>query len=418
MTMSRSRLLGLGLGVALSLVATTAPAASAEDVVPGVGGFVVNGKGYGHGHGLSQYGARGAAEQGRSWREIVGFYYPGTKVRSSRGNVRVLLTAATKRAVTVDARPGLRLQKVGARKTWHLDRIRPHATRWKLTPIGQKSVVTYKTADGWHRFTAFEGDAQVSAGWDPVTLRLPDGEGVAYRGALRSVGKQTVNVLPLEWYLQGVVASEVPAEWPAQAVRSQAVAARTYAAYERAEAGKRADYDLCDTAACQVYDGVAGEHPQASEAVRRTRAKVVTDQGEPAFTQFSSSNGGWSATGSQPYLVAQADPFEARSGNPNATWGPVYYSVAELQELWPEAGTPQKLSITRDGDRSFADGGWITSVTITGTAGTVTVDGFAFGSALDLRSAYLDVQPSAVTPPTSRELARELGAQLDIFRRR
>jgi stage II sporulation protein D len=413
--MSRSRLLGLGLGVTLTLVATTVPPASAEDVVPGVGGFVVNGKGFGHGHGLSQYGALGAAKQGKKWREIVSFYYPGTKIKNARGNVRIQLTDATKRAVTVDARSGLRLQKVGTKRTWHLDKIRPRATRWKVTPIGPKSVVTYKAGDGWHRLTAFEGDAQFSSGWDPITLRLPDGESAEYRGALRAVDRQTVNVLPLEWYLQGVVASEVPAEWPAQAVRAQAVAARTYAANERASAAKGSGYDLCDTAACQVYNGVEGEHAQSTDAVRRTRAKVVTYQGKPAYTQFSSSNGGWSSTGDQPYLVAQPDPFEAASGNPNANWGPVYYSSAEIQELWPEAGTPQKLSITRDGNRSFADGGWITSVTITGTAGTVTVDGFDFGSALDLRSAYLDVQPSATAPPSGKELARELGARLDLF---
>ena len=43
-------------------------------------------------------------------------------------------------------------------------------------------------------------------------------------------------------------------------------------------------------------------------------------QGQPAFTQFSSSNGGYSSAGSQPYLVAQPDPYEASSDNPNDPW--------------------------------------------------------------------------------------------------
>jgi SpoIID/LytB domain protein len=61
----------------------------------------------------------------------------------------------------------------------------------------------------------------------------------------------------MESYLRGVVPAEVsPSLWPQEAMRAQAVAARTYAAYERAHAGSRA-YDLCDTAACQAYGGAS-----------------------------------------------------------------------------------------------------------------------------------------------------------------
>ena len=52
-------------------------------------------------------------------------------------------------------------------------------------------------------------------------------------------------MLPIDRYVQGVVPREVPAEWPAQAVRAQAVAARTYAAFEREAATSY--YDICDT---------------------------------------------------------------------------------------------------------------------------------------------------------------------------
>ena len=37
--------------------------------------------GYGHGVGLSQYGAKALAEQGSTWQEILLYYFPGCEVR-------------------------------------------------------------------------------------------------------------------------------------------------------------------------------------------------------------------------------------------------------------------------------------------------------------------------------------------------
>ena len=153
-------------------------------------------------------------------------------------------------------------------------------------------------------------------------------------------------MLPLDRYLQGVVPREVPAEWPTQAVRAQAVAARTYAAFEREAATSY--YDICDTESCQVYGGVADEHPASNAAVKATHGRVVLYQGEPAFTQFSSSNGGYSSAGSQPYLVAQPDPYEASSDNPNDPWTATV-TRAQIEKAWPAVGTLANLSFSRDG---------------------------------------------------------------------
>ena len=100
--MTRFRLLGLGLGVALVLAAS--PAASAEDVpAAGVVKWKVTGHGWGHGHGMSQYGAKGAAQQGVGWKDILAFYYPGTKLGRAHGPIKVLITG-DKKDVQVDAR--------------------------------------------------------------------------------------------------------------------------------------------------------------------------------------------------------------------------------------------------------------------------------------------------------------------------
>lgn len=40
--------------------------------------FTISGKGYGHGIGMSQYGAKARADSGDSYSSILKFYYPGT----------------------------------------------------------------------------------------------------------------------------------------------------------------------------------------------------------------------------------------------------------------------------------------------------------------------------------------------------
>ncbi|HRD63313.1 MAG TPA: SpoIID/LytB domain-containing protein [Nocardioides sp.] len=390
--MTRSRLLGPGLGVlTAALVVSASPPVSAEPVA-GAATYTVTGYGYGHGHGMSQYGAQGAANQGLTWKQIVGFYYPGTRLGRAHGPLKVLITA-DKRDVVVDARAGLRLTRLAGRKTFRLDKVRPRATRWQLLPKGSKSVISYRAPGrgGWTKWTAFPGSAQFSAGNKPLTLRLPHQEAVSYRGALRSVERHTVNVLSLDSYVRGVVPREVPAEWPAEAVRAQSVAARTYAAFERANATSY--YDICDTESCQVYGGVDDEHPASDAAVRATRGRILTYQGEPAFTQFSSSNGGYSTAGSQPYLVAQADPYEASSDNPNDPWTATL-TQARIEKTWPEVGTLANMVFTRDGLGPHF-GGRVTSVTLSGTQGQVVkVSGDDFRFRLGLKSTWLQLTPA------------------------
>ena len=248
---------------------------------------------------------------------------------------------------------------------------------------------------GWQKWTTFPGAAEFSAGNQPVTLRLPKHGSAEYRGALRSVEKHTVNVLPIDRYVQGVVPREVPAEWPAQAVRAQAVAARTYAAFERETATSY--YDICDTESCQVYGGVADEHPATDAAVKATAGRVVLYQGQPAFTQFSSSNGGYSSAGSQPYLVAQPDPYEASSDNPNDPWT-ASVTKAQIEKAWPAVSTLDNLSFSRDGLGAHF-GGRVTSVTITGHLGgiptSVKVTGDDFRFRLWLKSTWFELAPAA-----------------------
>ena len=116
----RGRAWGALLGlVASSLiaVATAAPAA-AEEVAerPADGVFSIEGHGWGHGRGMSQWGAQGAASQGVSAETIVSTYYPGT----ARGvlapaPIRVKLQSDDGVDLQVYPAPGLTVTDVATR---------------------------------------------------------------------------------------------------------------------------------------------------------------------------------------------------------------------------------------------------------------------------------------------------------------
>lgn len=150
--------------------------------------------------------------------------------------------------------------------------------------------------------------------------------GKPYRGGVllraQMGGVQAINVVDVDDYVRGVVASEMPASWPAPALAAQAIIARTYVA---ARVNPAQPYDTCAGESCQVYGGIAAEKPQTDAAVRSTAEQVVAYRGKAASTYFSSDSGGYTASAQEvwgmnglPYLPAQADPFSA--GGPRAQW--------------------------------------------------------------------------------------------------
>jgi SpoIID/LytB domain protein len=385
--------------LALMVPLSVAPAQAKEGAdTPITAPLTVTGHGYGHGHGLSQWGAEGAARQGLDYRRIIGFYYPSTSWGSAGGKVRVLITADTSRSVVVKARSGLRAHWVGHHRTWKLAHRQPHAKKWRIVPAaGGRSTVQYKLK-AWRKLATVKGDLEFNAGGAPISLVLPGNRTVAYRGALRAASPQpggmdrdTVNVLPLERYLQGVVPSEMPASWRAAAVRSQAVAARTYAAFERA--GRHGYYQLCDTAACQVYGGYSAEYPASNAAIAATAHQIVTYRGKPAFTQFSASNGGATFAGGQPYLVSKADPYDDAPA-PYGSWSTTL-SAASIEARWPVIGRLTKITVTPSPANGNSGGGYVSTVILEGTSTTKKVSGDDFRSFAGLRSTWFTIAPSA-----------------------
>jgi SpoIID/LytB domain protein len=391
-----------GAAVALAAVppaeATASRAAVRSNVwnVASHGSLIkVDGHGWGHGRGMSQYGSLGAARAGLTSKQIMQFYYPGTKAGQAGGQVKVWITADKDSVLTVVNRSGLAVRDLDTRvKTMLPDK---NASKWRLKASGTRTVVSFYRG-GWVNWRTLDADAEFSAGGKPITLVLPGGR-VAYRGVLASRTSQsgqpprvTVNRLPLEDYLKGVVPRETISSWPSAALQAQAIAARTYAAFERATPISDV-VQICDTTNCQVYGGYSSEAASTNRAIRATAGSVRLDSaGKPAFTQFSSSNGGWTVAGSQPYLVAKKDPYEAKSGNPNADWT-LNLSAGNVERNYPAVGNLISVTVdTRDGHGDL--GGRALKMTIKGTDDTVITNGEEFRFRVGLKSSWFKFRVS------------------------
>ena len=134
--------------------------------------------------------------------------------------------------------------------------------------------------------------------------------------------------LPLEDYLVGVVAAEMPASFPEEALKAQAVAARSYA-LRQLGSGKHPEADLCaDPGCCQAWHseaslleswgGDAAEQlARIRAAVEATAGEILSYEGEPVLAVFHSSSPGRTEDSSRiwnalPYLVSVSSPETAR----------------------------------------------------------------------------------------------------------
>ena len=387
----------LGGAVALSLVAAASflpTSAAAETAVPAqAGSFTIRGSGYGHGHGMSQWGAYGAAKKGLTWKKILSFYYPGTTLRTMPAGttIKVWLTADSDDDLRVAPATGLKVSDTSGHSLT-LPTGKEY-TSWRITRSGSGYRLSHRTSTGtWKtRSTGLATSTwSFSAPAKQLTLVLPGGRTKAYRGSLalakRGTGARTVNKVLLEDYVRAVVPAEMPTSWAADAVRAQSVAARSYAVRTR-DFTSYPGYDICDTTTCQVYGGKAAENAQGNAAVKATAGSIVTHDGQVALTQFAASNGGAMSAGNLPYLVAKRDPYDGVVSS--QAWSRTV-TAASIAKGWPSVGTVQKLQVVgRDGTGAW--GGRVVKIKITGSKGSVTVAGSTFQSRFGMRSSLYTV---------------------------
>lgn len=389
-----------GLALAAGLGAVVAPAAQAATPTS----FTLAGRGFGHGIGMSQWGAYGAATKGLTWQQVLAFYYPGTAQDTGfdRYAIRVQLAAMRGAPVAVTPASGLLVDAnrctqvlpvstdiggwrvIRSGSGWALQRYAKAKRAWLnyTSPCSPETAatVTFRTAN--HASTA------------AISVILPSGAAKAYRGWVTAVKNgtslDTVNTVMLEDYLASVVPSEMPASWHAQALASQAVAARTYAAKRLGASGA---WDICDTTSCQVYSGRSTENAASTAAVAATKGVVLTYGGTPIDAMFSAYNGGQTVAANAPYLVAKADPYDGVFPTPAATWQ-VKITSASIESRWPGVGTFKEMVLTRDGRGAL--GGRPTSVALVGTGGTVTVSPNSIVAAYGLRSNWFSPRSTGV----------------------
>lgn len=287
-------------GLKLTTLAIVAALASLATATQANANWVVNGRGFGSGVGMSQYGAYGLAAKGQNYQQILKHYYRGVSIgKVGARAVRVLIASG------VGSVPFSGAGKACGKSL---------SDKADYSFTVKNGAVVLRRANG--SVLARCGKGGVAKGGRSV---LYSGVGV-YRGDLRArvVGGSlySINRVSLEGYVQGVIPNESPASWPPAALRSQAVAARSYALATRLNGN---GYDVYDDTRSQVYNGVRSEAASTNAAAKATKRQVIRSGGKVATAFFFSTSGGRTENyefgfsgggGPIPYLKSVRDPAD------------------------------------------------------------------------------------------------------------
>jgi stage II sporulation protein D len=372
-------LLVLGLTVGPASGGFTPPA------VKGTPQFVISGHGWGHGVGMSQWGAYGYAQKGVTYDKIVTHYFPGTELETTTvKSIRVLLVKT----------PSVTISSTGPWK------VKDGSTAAVTMPAGKLTLnpeLTFKLP-GTTELETFAGPLTFTSA-TPLVFKK------AYRGTftVTSDGKDLtlVNTVPLEQYLYAVVPSEMPKTWPAEALNAQSVAARSYALAQRRTSGP---FDVYPDTRSQVYGGVTAEAPTATAAVDATAGEVLTYGGKIATTYFFSSSGGRTAASADiwkgapiPYLVSVSDPYDTAS--PYHNWGPLTFTADKLAKALKVSGRLLDVQTTVNNSKR------VDTLSAIGAGGELDVAGNDVRTMLGLRSTFFTVGVLSLDPLPSTKLA-------------
>jgi stage II sporulation protein D len=362
----------LALVAILSLLAAPSVSARSRAGVAATG-VTISGHGFGHGVGLSQWGAQQRAAAGQTYRQILSFYYPGATLGRDPAARTVRVLVAERPRLTIGSAAAFTVRDARGRI------VRLKAGRYALS------------ADGVLGSAPLAFPLRPRPGAAPLEIG-----GIPYRGTLslqEDDGRlQAIDTLALEDYLVGVVSTENPGYWPQDALCAQAIASRTYAL---SHLRPNADFDLYADDRSQNYHGLQKEFPSAATAVAATRRQILLFGGRPIEAFFSASNGGltsgvegvWGGSG-LPYLVSRVDPYDARS--PAGSWGPVKVSIDRLRSAF--TGLPDGIAEVRVSRTDAERAAVVTFVGIDGSS--FQVGGRVFQQRLGLRSTYLTVTPT------------------------
>lgn len=414
------------MGVALVFSLLTGSAALAARTV------TITGGGWGHGMGMSQYGAYGRAKRGDAAPRILEHYYSGSKVTTADvpGTLRVGLLEY-RSSISATSSPfqeggGEIIFKVQGSK----ERIARGAagTDWRVEPSSTGGMRLFKNGNQVRK----DGRSVFGDPARPLIAQYQrfgslfriNEKGISYAYGNMRFGTfstdrcsgghclRLVVQLPLQKYLYGL--GEVPFSWPGAALRTQVIAARTYAYEKTLRTGQRrypCDCAVYDSTLDQVYSGDAKRIPSGqywddwTSAVDDTKGQVILYNGAPIQALYSSSSGGYTENNENvwggtplPYLRGVPDAPDDNPANPNHTWSlSMSYSAFEskLNSAYGVGGLEAFRLL-----KPFGVSGRVTvvkpdntgGVKIVGSKKTVRTSGWSMRSALGLKDSLFRVQ--------------------------
>ncbi|WP_419922510.1 SpoIID/LytB domain-containing protein [Candidatus Poriferisodalis sp.] len=394
---------------AAALVAVAPPAQAQTGGAPDV--IIVEGRGFGHGNGLSQWGALGYAVDHR-WTSdrIVGHYYSNTALETiderdiwvhlTRNDGDLLVTSGSSFTVAGHSFGGGTVVRVSVSGGDFSVRSNSGCGR-RGDLVADGLSTSSRSGDRYVEAVPDHDDYGVDDQSKLLVMVYCDGTDsavesmrIAYRGTLAVAdqnGPVAVNRVPLEQYLRGVVPRESIPEWGTAgdgrgiaALEAQAIAARSYVLSLAASRQARGMFtDTCDYWNCQVYAGAArngqgldhgSRYIHTNTAIVNTAGRVlVHPNGKIAFAEFHSSSGGWTAgidEGS--HFPGVEDLGDSTSGNPNHAWES-RIRRSDIETAFPTIGKLRCIEVTeRNGNGAW--GGRTRGIRLVGTDDTYEME--------------------------------------------
>ncbi len=353
--------------------------------------FTIIGHGWGHGVGMSQWGAYGYAKHDWGYKAILKHYYTGISFTNvSNVTIRVRLRSGLS-SVKISCPSAFTVKGTGSAVTI------PAGTTATTTSTGS----AYRVVAG-----SLSKDFSAAPTFTPTkgSLRLLTktdlGDTGPYRGTIRVAhiggGLMIINHVPLESYLRGVIPHEVSPSWPAEALNAQACAARAFALGSR-QSGEAWDV-YCDVRD-QAYVGVGIEDSRTDAAVKRTAGITPSYAGKPILATYFSCSGGhtenielaWAGASKIAYLKGVSDPYDSYGSLHN--WGPVRRSSAQVGNPLAAKGTLRAVYTVKRGTSPR-----IVKAAIIGSGGTKYIDGGSLRMKLGLNSAWAVFTSMGISP--------------------
>ncbi len=396
----------LALAGALALVCLLATAGPASAYTSQYA-FTITGHGWGHGIGMSQWGAYGYAQHGWTYKAILRHYYTGISFSTVENSI-----------VRVNLRSGIGAVKLtcpndytvqGTAQAWTIPGGTNATTTW--TGSGYKVVAGdfTKVFTARPTFTPTRGSLRLI-----TTTDL--GDDGAYRGTVKldhtSSGLVMINKVPLESYLRGVVPHEVSPSWPREALKAQACAARAYALGSlQPDKGWDVFCDVRD----QAYAGVGIEDSRTDAAVRDTAGVCPSYGGKPILATYFSCSGGhtesielaWPGASAIPYLKGVTDPYDTYATLHD--WGPLHRTPSQIGGPLGAAGSLRAVYAVKRGTSPR-----IVKAAVIGSGGTTYIDGSSLRMKLGLNSSWANFTSMGISPAARDGVSIAAGAKLTL----